>query len=51
MLKASNLEGHRLASLTDDDLKAMGVQQGYARMSILGAVGDLSNGFAGSSSD
>ncbi|KAJ3096272.1 hypothetical protein HDU97_006055 [Phlyctochytrium planicorne] len=51
MLKASNLDGSRLATLTDADLVAMGVQQSYVRRSIIGAVGDISSGVAGSSSD
>ncbi|KAJ3096699.1 hypothetical protein HDU97_005639 [Phlyctochytrium planicorne] len=51
MLRASNLNGPQLVTLTEADLIAMGVQQSYVRTSILGAILDRGNGLAGASSD
>ncbi|KAJ3103595.1 hypothetical protein HDU97_010015 [Phlyctochytrium planicorne] len=54
MLEASNINGERLATLTDSDLIALGVQQSFVRISIMGAIGYLTQGVltvSGSSGD
>ncbi|KAJ3098451.1 hypothetical protein HDU97_003992 [Phlyctochytrium planicorne] len=44
LLKGLNVDGTKLLTVTDTDLIEMGVSQGYARLSILTAVGDVSHG-------
>ncbi|KAJ3098449.1 hypothetical protein HDU97_003990 [Phlyctochytrium planicorne] len=44
LLKRLNVDGIKLMTLTDADLLQMGLSQGYARLAILAAVGDISSG-------
>ncbi|KAJ3098452.1 hypothetical protein HDU97_003993 [Phlyctochytrium planicorne] len=48
ILKGYRVTGTKLLTLTDADLVEMGLSQGYARLAILAAVADLSNGVNGS---
>ncbi|KAJ3098454.1 hypothetical protein HDU97_003995 [Phlyctochytrium planicorne] len=48
LFKEKRVDGGKLLMLTDSDLVDMGLGQGYVRLSILTAVGDLSSGVTSS---